>query len=140
MERLAQLRGSPAAVLKPASRRSPGGDLARGSIQPRQEAASGPPGLAGVVAPGVGPDLRRSSLPHPSIRRRASQVDRCEGPQTSRAATIPGHSRIPRRRLLDTVLQLDRERPGAPSPQDTAREPAEPGPVLVQNGKPAKPR
>lgn len=34
-------------------------------------------------------------------------------------------------RLLDAVLQLDRERSGTPSPQDDARKPAEPGPVLV---------
>ena len=42
-------------------------------------------------------------------------------------------------RLLDAVLQLDREQSGAPSPQDAARKPAEPGPMLVQDGKPSKP-
>ncbi len=42
--------------------------------------------------------------------------------------------------LLDAILQLDRERPGTPSPQDAARKPAEPGPVLAQDGKPPKPR
>lgn len=43
-------------------------------------------------------------------------------------------------RLLDAVLQLDRDWSGTPSPQDAVRKPAEPGPVLVQNGRPSKPR
>ena len=43
-------------------------------------------------------------------------------------------------RLLDAVLQLDREWSDAPFPQDAIRKPAEPGPVLVQDGKPSKPR
>jgi hypothetical protein len=43
-------------------------------------------------------------------------------------------------RLLDAVLQLDRERLAMPSPQDAAREPAEPGPVLVQDGNSSKPQ
>lgn len=43
-------------------------------------------------------------------------------------------------RLLDAILQLDRERSGTPSPQDAARKPAEPGPVLVQNDKPSRPQ
>jgi len=40
--------------------------------------------------------------------------------------------------LLDAVLQLDRERPGAPSPRDVAHGPAKP--MLVQNDKPLKAR
>ncbi|MGI4945103.1 MAG: hypothetical protein ACRYHQ_31840 [Janthinobacterium lividum] len=43
-------------------------------------------------------------------------------------------------RLLDAVLQLDRERSGTPSLQDDAREPAEPGPVLVQDGNSSEPQ
>ena len=43
-------------------------------------------------------------------------------------------------RLLDAILQLDREQSGTPPLPDTVRRPAELGPVLVQNGKPSKPR
>jgi hypothetical protein len=41
-------------------------------------------------------------------------------------------------RLLDAIVQLDRERSGTPFPQGTIRKPAEPGPVLAQDGKPSK--
>ena len=41
-------------------------------------------------------------------------------------------------RLLDAILRLGRERPNTSSPQDAAHEPAEPGPMLVQDGKPSK--
>ena len=43
-------------------------------------------------------------------------------------------------RLLDAVLQLDRERPDTHSPQDTAHRPAEAGLVPIQDGRPSKPR
>ena len=43
-------------------------------------------------------------------------------------------------RLLDAILRLDREQSGMPPSPDTARKLAELGPVLVQNGKPSKPR
>lgn len=43
-------------------------------------------------------------------------------------------------RLLDAVFQLDRERSGTPSPLDAARKPAEPGPVLVQDGNSSEPQ
>ena len=53
MERWVQLRGSSGAVAAGARRAGRRGDLAEGSIQPRQEATSGPRGLAGVVASSV---------------------------------------------------------------------------------------
>ena len=43
-------------------------------------------------------------------------------------------------RLLDAILQLDRERSGTPSPLNAACKPAEPGPVLVQDGNSSKPQ
>ena len=43
-------------------------------------------------------------------------------------------------RLLDAVIQLDRERSDAPFPQGAVRKPVEPGPVLAQDAKPPKPR
>ena len=43
-------------------------------------------------------------------------------------------------RLLDAIVQLDRERWDAPSPLSVIHKPAQPGPVLVQDGKLSKPR
>ncbi len=43
-------------------------------------------------------------------------------------------------RLLDAIIQLDRERSDTPSPQNAIRKPVEPGPVLVQDGKLPKPQ
>ena len=110
MERAGQSGGSSGAVVAGARRTGWRGDLAEGNIQPRQEAASGPRGLAGIVAPDtldLPPSSRRlgrtaghaaaqfGQLGAGGLSRLHSLLERIWSPRQGVVARVGMHPNIP---------------------------------------------